>query len=175
MSKAKGKRFLIFLLVFALLLVLDQYTKYLAVAYLKGGDSINLIENVLELSYVANTGAAWGMLSGRKYTILAMGVIILIVLLFCLFKIPDHKKYNALYYVAGAMISGAVGNMIDRIRYGYVVDFIYFSLIDFPVFNVADICITLSVGALAVIILFVYKDDDFAFLNFRRKKDKEPE
>lgn len=173
MRKAKDKMLLIFLLVFAALLAADQYTKHLAILYLKGKDSIKLIDGVLELHYVANAGAAWGMLEGKKYFLLIMGVLILAALLFCLFKIPDHKKYNVLYYVAGATISGAAGNMIDRLRYGYVVDFIYFSLIDFPVFNFADICITLSVIALAILVLFVYKEEDFAFLNFRRKKHEE--
>lgn len=173
MRKAKGKRLLIFLFVFAALLAADQYTKHLAILYLKGKDSIELIDGVLELHYTANAGAAWGMLEGKKYFLLVTGVVILAALLICLFKIPDHKKYNVLYYVAGATISGAAGNMIDRIRYGYVVDFIYFSLIDFPVFNFADICITLSVIALAIIVLFVYREEDFAFLNLRRKKHEE--
>lgn len=173
MSKAKSKMLLVFLLVFAVLLAADQYTKHLAIVYLKGKDSLKLIDGVLELHFVSNAGAAWGMLEGKKYFLLIMGIIILVALLFCLFKIPDHKKYRVLYFVAGATISGAAGNMIDRIRYGYVVDFIYFSLIDFPVFNVADICITLSVVVLAIIVLFVYKEEDFAFLRFRQKKHKE--
>ncbi|MBD5460415.1 MAG: signal peptidase II [Lachnospiraceae bacterium] len=175
MHRIKDKMFLIFLLIFAILLAADQYTKYLAVAHLKGSDSIKLIDGVLELHYVTNTGAAWSLLEGKKYILLIMGVVILAALLFCLLKIPDHKKYNILYYLAGATAAGAVGNMIDRVHYGYVVDFIYFSLIDFPVFNVADICITVSVIILGVVILFVYKEDDFAFLDFRRKKHKELE
>lgn len=173
MRKTKVRMLMIFLLVFTLLLAADQYTKHLAVTFLKGKDSLKLIDGVLELHYVANAGAAWGMLEGKKYFLLIMGIVILALLFFCLFKIPDQKKYRVLYLVAGATIAGAAGNMIDRIRYGYVVDFIYFSLIDFPVFNVADICITLSVIALAILVLFVYKDEDFAFLNLGRKKHED--
>lgn len=173
MSKIKGKMFLVFSVIFVVLLSFDQYTKYLAIEYLKGGNDIILIDGVLELQYLENRGAAFGLLQNQKFFILFVGLIFLAILLFVLFKLPEHKKYNKLYYLAAAMTAGAIGNMIDRIRFDFVVDFIYFSLIDFPIFNVADIYITLSVIVLAIIVLFVYKEEDFEFLSFKQKKYRE--
>lgn len=165
------------LIVFTLLsiffIALDQITKHLAILYLKGAESIKLIQGVLELHYLENRGAAFGVLQGQKFFILFIGIVFLVVLLFCLIKLPDKKKYNLFYYLGSAMLAGAIGNMIDRIRFDYVVDFIYFSLIDFPVFNVADIYITVSVFILAIAVLFFYKEDDFEFLNFKSKKYRE--
>ena len=73
---------------------------------------------------------------------------------------PQNKKYTALNYIIVFLIAGAIGNYIDRIAKNYVVDFIYFSLINFPVFNVADCYVTVSVILLFILILFYYKDDD---------------
>ena len=69
--------------------------------------------------------------------------------------------------------SGAIGNFIDRVRFGYVRDFIYFKLINFPVFNVADCYVTISVAIFIVLILFVYKENEFDFLSFKKKADKD--
>ena len=66
--------------------------------------------------------------------------------------------------------AGGIGNLIDRVRLNYVVDFIYFSLIDFPVFNVADIYVTVSMFLLLILVLFYYKDEDFQFLKWKREK-----
>lgn len=173
MNKLKGKMFILFFIVFLLCLGLDQFTKYLAITYLKGGNDIILIDGVLELQYLENRGAAFGLLQNQKFFLLFVGLIFLAILLFILIKLPAHKKYNKLYFLAGAMFAGAIGNMIDRIRFDFVVDFIYFSLIDFPIFNVADIYITLSVIILTIIVLFVYKEEDFEFLSFKQKKYRE--
>lgn len=173
MSKIKIKMFAVFTIIFALCLGLDQFTKYLAIGHLKGGNDIVLIDGVLELQYLENRGAAFGLLQNQKFFLLFVGLIFLAILVLILIKLPEHKKYNKLYYLAGAMMAGAIGNMIDRIRFDFVVDFIYFSLIDFPIFNVADIYITLSVIILAIIVLFVYKEEDFEFLSFKQKKYRE--
>ncbi len=173
MSKLKGKMLLLFSIIFVLFLGLDQFTKHLAITNLKGGTDIILIDGVLELQYLENRGAAFGLLQNQKFFLLFVGLIFLAILLFILIKLPEHKKYNKLYILAGAMFAGAIGNMIDRIRFDFVVDFIYFSLIDFPIFNVADIYITLSVIILAIIVLFVYKEEDFEFLSFKQKKYRE--
>ena len=75
-------------------------------------------------------------------------------------KMPHERKFLPLEACMACIVAGAIGNIIDRIRNGFVVDFIYFSLIDFPVFNVADIFVTCSAIALIVLFLFVYKEDD---------------
>ena len=171
MSTIKKRKLILFAIVALLVLVLDQYTKYLSVIYLKGKESINLISGVLELQYLENRGAAFGLFQGQKILILLAGVVFLIAVMICIVKLPEEKKYNTLYIIAGTMTAGALGNMIDRIRLDYVIDFIYFSLIDFPIFNVADIAVTTSVIVLVFYILFIYKEDDFEFLNFKRKKN----
>lgn len=164
---------IVFILMFACAIGLDQYTKQLVITRLQGKGAYVLIENVLELQFYSNTGIAWSMLEGQQIFILFVGVIFLSVMLFFILKLPNHKKYRILYFIGGVLAGGAAGNMVDRIRLGYVVDFISFTLIDFPVFNVADICIVVSIFLLAILFLFVYKEDDLAFLNFRQKKFRE--
>ncbi len=83
---------------------------------------------------------------------------------YVLIKTPYQKKYIKLHITLVFIASGAIGNLIDRIRYDYVVDFLYFSLINFPIFNVADIYVTLSSIMLASLLLFVYKESDLDFL-----------
>lgn len=173
MNKHKKIMLAVFAILAILFTALDQVTKYLAIIYLKGAESIKIIEGVLELHYLENKGAAFGVLQGQKVFILFIGVVFLVVLLFCLFKLPEKTKYDLFYYLGSAMLAGAIGNMIDRIRFDYVVDFIYFSLIDFPIFNVADIYITVSVFILAIAVIFFYKEEDFEFLNFKAKKYRE--
>lgn len=173
MNKHKTKMLFLFSILTLLFIALDQFTKHLAILHLKEKESVPLLQGVLELHYLENKGAAFGMLQGQKAFILFVGVVFLAVVLFCLIKLPDKKKFDPLYYIVATMTAGGIGNMIDRIRFDYVVDFIYFSLIDFPIFNVADICVTLSVIALIVVVMFVYKEDDFSFLNFKQKKFRE--
>lgn len=90
---------------------------------------------------------------------------------------PHERHFIPLRICLLLIASGAIGNMIDRIRLNYVIDFFYFELIDFPIFNVADIYVTLSAGLLIVLILFYYKEDDLEMLFklFSRKKNKEQE
>ena len=155
------------------LIFLDQFTKLLAVKHLKGRPAIPLISGVFELDYLENRGSAFGMFQNQKFFILLVSFVFLAVLLFLLFKLPEGKKYNWLHFVIVVIIAGGIGNMIDRFRLEYVVDFFSFVLIHFPVFNVADIYIVVATVLLAVLILFVYGDEDFHFLPFGRKKTGE--
>lgn len=163
----------LFLLVMAVAIVLDQWTKLLAIEHLQGKSAYTLIEGVLEFQFFSNTGIAWSMLAGQMIFILFMGIIFLAVVLFFIIKLPDIKKFHIVYLLCGVLSGGALGNMIDRIRLGYVVDFIYFSLIDFPIFNVADMCIVISIILLGILFIFVYKEEDLSFLNFKQKKFRE--
>ncbi|MED9903314.1 MAG: signal peptidase II [Lachnospiraceae bacterium] len=171
--KSKIKGIAVFFLIMLAAVLFDQWTKYLAITHLQGKGTYPLIEGVLEFQFFSNTGIAWSMLEGQIIFILFMGIVFLAAVLFFVIKLPDVKKFRVLYFLCGLLTGGAVGNMIDRICLGYVVDFIYFSLIDFPIFNVADICIVVSVILLAVLFLFVYKEEDLAFLNFKQKKFRE--
>ena len=142
------------------LVLLDQFTKISAIKNLMNQDDFVLIPGVLQLHYLENTGAAFSILEGKQIIFAIITPILLIALLYILIKMPQNKKYTALNYIIVFLIAGAIGNYIDRIANNYVVDFIYFSLINFPVFNVADCYVTVSVILLFILILFYYKDDD---------------
>ena len=157
----------------AMLVALDQYTKYLAVIHLKDKPAYIIINGVLELNYLENRGAAFGMLQNQKFFFIFVAVVILSVIGYVLFKTPDNKKYRILHLLLSLIAAGAIGNMIDRIRFDYVVDFIYFVLINFPIFNVADIYVTVSTVALVVLLLFVYKENDLNFISFKQKRYRE--
>lgn len=153
--------------VMLILIALDQLTKHLAVIHLKGSPAVSLIDGVLALKYLENRGSAFGILQDRKIFILFVGVIFMAVIFFFLFKLPSDKKFYIVHILLSAIIAGGLGNMIDRFRIGYVVDFIYFMLIDFPVFNVADCYIVISTIGLFILFMFVYKEKDLEFLSFK--------
>ena len=155
------------------LVALDQYTKYLAVIHLKDKPAYNIINGILELNYLENKGAAFGMLQNQKAFFIFVAVVILGVIGYVLLKTPDKKKYRILHLLLSLIAAGAIGNMIDRIRLNYVVDFIYFVLINFPIFNVADIYVTVSTAALVFLLLFVYKENDLNFISFKQKRYRE--
>ncbi|MBR5247409.1 MAG: signal peptidase II [Lachnospiraceae bacterium] len=169
MSKYKAKLLCMDVLIAALLLAFDQFTKHLAVVYLKGKDAYVLIDGVLELDYLENRGAAFGMLQNQKFFLVAVGIVFMAVICYFLIRLPDQKKYFIIHILASAIIAGGLGNMIDRIRLDFVVDFISFVLINYPIFNVADIYVVVATIAVFVILLFVYKEEDLEFLNKREK------
>lgn len=132
---------------------LDQLTKMWATAALSGGKDIAVWTNVFHLHYVKNTGAAFGILGGKQILLIVITGTITIVMLFYLRKLPQTfwGKWAKFSFIL--IISGAIGNLIDRIFLNYVRDFLYFKLIDFPVFNIADICVVVGVGILLVVML----------------------
>ena len=154
-----------------LLVALDQWTKYLAVLFLKDQDPFVIIDGVFELHYLENRGAAFGILQGQKVIFLICTVLILAVLAFYYNRMPLEKKYQPLRVVGVLLGAGAVGNLIDRMVQSYVVDFLYFKLIDFPIFNVADCYVTAGAILLAILILFVYKDEELGFLSLKKKHE----
>lgn len=157
-----------------LLVVLDQLTKHLAVIKLKGNNPFIILKGILEFSYLENTGAAWGILSGGRIILVPFSIIILLAIGFIIYRTPLDKKYLPFRIVMIFLCAGAFGNLIDRVIYRYVIDFIYFKLIDFPVFNVADMYVSVSMILLIILVFFVYKDKDFDFLTIKHlKKDKE--
>lgn len=168
----KGKRmFLLDLCVMALGLWLDQFTKRLAVAHLKGQQPIVLIPDVLELRYLENRGAAFGVLQNQKVFFVFMTCLVLAFLAYALWRMPDQKKYRTLHVMGGILAAGALGNFLDRLRLDYVVDFIYISLIDFPIFNVADMYVSF-ICVLGLIIVFWghFEEKDFAFLKWKKER-----
>lgn len=152
------------------LTALDQVTKILAQTHLKGKEAIPLIENVLELRYLENRGAAFGILQGRAIPLLILTVFLAAGIAWIYGRTPEGKKHRVFRYSLIFLFAGAIGNMIDRFTNQYVVDFIYFKLIDFPIFNVADCYVTVSVAVIAWIYLFVFKEEeDIAFMQIRKK------
>ena len=118
------------------------------------------IKNVFELYYLENRGAAFGIFQGKRVIFLIITIIILVFLAYCFWRIPYTRKYATLRGVLVLIAAGAVGNFIDRMYNGYVVDFFYFKVINFPIFNVADIYVTCSAIFLAVLLIFCYKEED---------------
>ncbi len=156
-----------------LLILLDQLTKYLAVTRLAPVGEAVLIPGVLSFYYHENRGAVWGLMQGSFHILSVVTIVILILLIVLYRRVPDEKKYLPLKIIGVFLAAGAAGNLIDRLVRHYVVDFIYFRLIDFPIFNVADIYVTVSAFFLILLILFYYKGDhdlDFIFSGKDRKK-----
>ncbi len=170
MSKKKKVFITVDLIMILVLVAIDQITKYLAVRFLQDKPAIKIIDGVLELNFLKNSGAAFGMLQNQKVFFILVAVLILLIIAYVLFRMPDDKKYTYLHIILVMIASGAVGNMIDRIRQDYVVDFIYFVLINFPIFNVADIYVTVSTFVFVILILFYYKENDFSFLSFKQQE-----
>ena len=134
---------------FVLLVAADLFTKAIAVQALQDGRHVELIRGVLEFGTVI-------------LSCVSLAALILLILLYL--RIPGNRKYLPLRIVVVFIAAGAAGNLIDRVLLHYVRDFIYFCLIDFPVFNVADIYVTCSVFVLAYLIMFRYKEEDLQFL-----------
>ena len=158
--------------IFLLLLLIDQLTKLWAVKILKPIGSIPIIRNVLEIYYVENRGAAFGIMQNKQWFFLLITVAVLVGLVWVFGKIPEEKHFIPLKVCLYFVGAGAIGNMIDRIFRKYVVDFIYFSLINFPVFNVADIYVTVAAFMLVVLMLFFYQEEDLDRV-FSKKSEQE--
>ena len=154
---------------FVLLLVaLDQVTKYLAVRYLGEGNGIALLPGVFRLQLLegGNSGAAFGILQGKFWFFFVSTLLVLGVFLWVLIRMPQERRMKPLYITLLVLSAGAIGNFIDRVStyltegYNYVIDFLYFELIDFPIFNVADCYVTVSAVLLLLLFLFYYKEED---------------
>ena len=142
-----------------ILIIADQLTKLWALADLRGSEGIPVISGVFELQYLENRGAAFGILQDKQILLLLITVAVLLTYIYI--RIPEKRKYTPLRICYVLLMAGAFGNLIDRVARGYVVDFFYFKLIDFPIFNVADIYVTVTMVILIELILFYNKEDDF--------------
>lgn len=152
------------------LTILDQGSKYLVLTYLKGRPDINLIPGVLQLHYLENRGMAFGLFEGKIPVFVILCLLFFGVFAYVYARIPRNTYYLPLTITSLIMVSGALGNFIDRVFRDYVVDFIYFSLIDFPVFNVADIYVVCSGVLLIILVCFKYKnDEDYDFLRIKKE------
>ncbi len=169
--KNKAGNLLSWAAVSAVLIGLDQYTKALAVAHLKNQQPFIIWDGVFELLYSENRGAAFGMLQGRQGFFFLIGIVVLAAAGYAMIRMPgwQEKRYHWLKICVIMITAGAVGNMIDRITQGYVVDFLYFKLINFPIFNVADIFVTTATALLFVVLCFYYKEEELEIFSFSKK------
>ncbi len=151
----QGGKILAFILTLVLI-IMDQLSKYAAIKYLKNQKPLVIIENFIQFNYVENRGAAFGILQGKR--VLFLIITITVVLVIGLYLVKYYYQMTPLTRVSFAMLmAGAIGNLIDRVRLGYVVDFISVKLInryDFPVFNIADICVVISTIFIVYLVLF---------------------
>lgn len=137
------------------IVILDQVTKLLAIKHLKTAAPYIILDNFFQFNYVENYGAAFGILQNKKMFFVIMTLAVVIGISF--FLIKNYYEINVFLRIGLVMLlGGAIGNFIDRVRLGYVVDFISFKLInryDFPVFNIADISIVLGTGLILILVL----------------------
>lgn len=135
----------------AAIAALDQLFKWLVITYLKPIGTVKVFGDVFKLTYVENRGVAFGMFQGMQWIFVILTVIMLIAIIVYMFKKRPRGKF---FYITAAMIiGGGIGNLIDRVLYGYVVDYLSLSFFP-PVCNFADYCITIGVFLLALYLLF---------------------
>ena len=160
-------------LISAVLVIVDQLTKQAAITYLKGAPAYPLWEDVFELQYCENPGIAFSMLENKPWVFIPATCLVMVLL--AVMMLRSDLRHSKIFSLSCALIlAGGIGNLIDRIVYGYVVDFLYFKLIDFPIFNFADCCVVVGAIALFAYLLFGCNDSDFENLRglvFGRAKE----
>ena len=129
-----------------------------------------ILPGVFELHYLENRGAAFGMMQGQQTFFLIIGILVFAGVIYLFRHMSEEPKFWPIRLIAISILAGAWGNMLDRIRLAYVVDFFYFKLIDFPIFNVADIYVSVATVVLILLVLFYYKDEDLNHILKNRKK-----
>lgn len=143
-----------------IILVLDQITKFIIASSMKVGDSFEVIPNFLNITSHRNDGAAWGILSGKMSFFFIITIIILVVLI--VFYIKEAKNNLLMQIAISLLFAGALGNFIDRVLHGEVVDFVdtYIFGYNFPIFNVADSSLTIGVLLIIIALLTDMKKEE---------------
>lgn len=164
----KNKRFILSISlvcgIFAFILIFDILSKHFITQALPHvGDSMDVIPGFINFVYIQNTGAAWGMLAGRPVFLIIVSIIILAIYLwFYAIRLKRLKNNSSITLAVsvGLIAGGCIGNLVDRIAFGYVRDFINFQFMDFPVFNVADIALTVGIIIMVIYFIFIYSKED---------------
>ncbi len=152
-----------------LVVVFDQLSKTIVSTNMEVGDSIVIIEKVLSFTYVRNEGAAWGILSDHRWIFLVLTALAIIAIPIITYKL---RGFGYFFAIAMSLIwGGAIGNMIDRLFIGSVVDFIEVTFIEYPVFNIADSCVVIGGIMLFIYLVFINK----TLFRSEKKKDKKEE
>ena len=163
-----GRKYMILIALTFLITAIDQYTKMIVHSTFDLGESIRIIEGFFNFTYVRNTGAAFGVLGKshetfRQAFFLAVPPVAIIIITYFIYTLPETEKLEI--YALSMISGGALGNYIDRLRFGYVIDFLDFHIQEkysWPVFNLADSTIVVGVGILIL-------------LTFRKKPESEPD
>lgn len=149
-----------------LLVAVDQLIKWLVITHLKPISTYPIIKGILHLEYVENRGVAFGMFQNNKFISIGITGIMLLIIMYLIFsnKIYSlffgNKKNPIVQWALAILLAGGIGNYIDRLFRGYVVDYVYFVPINFPSFNFADICVTVSCALLLLYIIFIQPKED---------------
>lgn len=149
-------------MVAAVLLAVDQLLKYFVLLYLKPAGPVTVIGGLLELSYVENTGAAFGLFQDFMWLVVIVTLITFAVIAILLFRYQSHTCFS--YIASTLLIAGGLGNLVDRILYGFVVDYIHVLFFGY-IFNFADCCITVGAVLLVLHVLLI---------SHREKKAQDP-
>lgn len=158
------------ILISILTLVVDIFTKQLVINTMFEHQSISIIKDFFSITFAKNTGVAFSFLEGKVPLIIIMTSIVIILILKYI-KSTNPDKYETICY--GLIIGGAIGNLIDRIIYGYVIDFLDFNLLGypFPIFNLADTAIVIGIFTL-IILSFIEGSDKNATNSTRKNKNR---
>jgi len=160
-TKQKGLTLLCYSFGALVLVVLDQWLKLWAVSNLQSQPGRSFIPGILYLTYLENTGAAFGFLSGfggAQWFLSIYKIAILIAALVYFFKLPYEKRFLWLRIPLVLIMTGGIGNLIDRVRMGFVIDMLEFGFINFPIFNLADIYVTVGASLFVLMVIFAVKD-----------------
>lgn len=168
MSKKKTKAILLVIdaIIAAILIVLDQVIKSKVVEVFTADPSEKkFIPGVIYLVYLKNTGAAFSSFQNQKWLLLLISIVFMAVLAVVMYRLPVEKKFVPANFLFALVIAGGIGNMIDRIKQSYVVDYLGFDFWrSYPIFNFADVCVVIGVVGLFIMFLFVYNEKDLDFL-----------
>lgn len=147
----------LYLLIAAAFVALDQISKWLVVAYLKPVGSVTLIPGFLRLTYLENRGAAFGSLSEHRWVFMIFSTVAIVAVIVYLLRFAENSRL--LRWTLALIIGGGVGNMIDRVALGYVIDFIDFCGIWSYIFNIADSCVCIGAGMLILYTILSMRDE----------------
>jgi len=139
-------------------IIFDRVTKYLVTSSMNLGETIPLIQDVFHFTHVRNTGAAFGILAGQRLFFILITLAVVVMLLLYASQVKDNRLLQIAF---GLQLGGAVGNLIDRLMHGTVIDFFDFRVINFPVFNIADSAIVIGVSLFAIDVLLEWKKERY--------------
>lgn len=171
-TQYKKKMLWVDLIILIVLLLADQATK-LIVKYYYMDKNVTFIPKIISIRFQKNTGGPWGILKEQSFLFVFVALVILFSIIYIIIKMPDKKKYTALHIVFSGISAGICGNVTDRLLHGYVIDFISFDSITFPIFNLADVFVTIFSLILIFLFVFKYKENDLLFMDIKQKKYRE--